>query len=152
MYRCLFVCLFLIGCDRTPSCSDSSMTELVMDVASDDNQEYRKYIELNGIEESSFDEKVKTKLCVATIVPSEYTKDLIKSNSVLDFSSPYNILSFAGSAELAKIDYLNLTYKVYYDELQKTFAMKPLAIDSSRLRSYVSQISALETLSKEEIQ
>lgn len=146
MYKFLFVFLFLVGCDKIPSCSDSDMTDLVMDVASDDNPDYRKYIEITGIEENSFDEKVKTKLCVATITPTKYTKDLIQSNSVLDLSSPYNIFSFAGSVELSRVEYLNLTYKVYYDELRETFAMKPLAIDANRLREYVSQLSAIETL------
>jgi len=148
MYRCFFVCLFLVGCDKIPSCSDSSMTELVMDVASDDNSDYKKYIEITGIEESSFDEKVKTKLCVATITPTQYTKDLIESNSTLDFSSPYNVFSFAGSVELSRVGYMSLTYKVYYDELHETFAMKPLSVDADRLRTYVSQVSALENLSK----
>ena len=146
MYRYLFLCLFLVGCDRIPSCSDSEMTELVMDVASDDNLDYRKYIEISGIEESSFDEKVQTKLCVATIIPTQYTKNLLQKNSVLDFSSPYNIIGFAGSVELSRVEYINLTYKVYYDELHKTFAMKPLAIDASSLRSYVSEVSVLDNM------
>lgn len=142
----LALCVFFGGCDAVPSCSDSSMTGLVMDVASDDNNNFKKYIEISGIEETSFDEKVKTKLCVATIVPTEYTKSIFKSNSVLDFSSPYNIISFAGSAELSEIEYLNLTYKIYYDEMNKDYGMKPLAIDASRLRDYVNKVSSLEVL------